>query len=143
LSVTEQDSTESVGAKVLIVDDDVPLLQLLEEVLVAHGFAVAQSATGERLPDLVRQEHPAIVVLDQVMEPVSGLDALESLRASGLNVPVLMLMATRAEQMLELAVHTGADDYVTKPFSKPVLVAHIKAVLRRARWQRGEAEESP
>ena len=140
--MTEQVRTEGLGPKVLVVDDDLAVLQLLEDVLVANGFVVVQSATGEGLTDLVRQERPDIVLLDQVMEPVSGLDALESLRANSLDVPVLMLTATPPEQILELAVDTGADDYVTKPYSEAVLVAHIKAVLRRVRWQRGETEES-
>jgi DNA-binding response OmpR family regulator len=143
LSVTEQDRTEGTGPKVLVVDDDPALRQLLEDVLVTDSFVVVQAATGEGLADLVRQERPDIVVLDQVMEPVSGLDTLEHLRASGLDVPVLMLTATPAEQMLELAVDTGADDYITKPFSEAVLVAHIKALLRRQRWRSGETEKSP
>ena len=140
--MSEQSRTEASPAKVLIVDDDSAVRQLLEDVLLAEGFAVAEAATGEGLVDLVRQERPDIVVLDQVMEPISGLDALEALRGSGIHVPVLMLTATPAEQMLEMAVEIGADDYLTKPFSVPVLLAHIRAVLRRLRWRDAETHET-
>ena len=83
----------------------------------------------------VGQHHPNVVLLDEVMEPVSGVEALQALRASGQDVPVVMLTAIGRDDMVETALDTGADDYVTKPFSEAVLVAHLRAVLRRQYWR--------
>ena len=124
--------------KVLVVDDDPALRQLLEDILVNDGFDVLQAASGARLTEMVREHQPDLVVLDEVMEPVSGLEALQSLRSSGAKVPVVMLTAIPPDDILETAVDTGADDYVAKPFSGAVLLAHLKAILRRSRWQAGE-----
>jgi DNA-binding response OmpR family regulator len=120
-----------VRATVLVVDDDAALRQLLEDILVGAGFQVVMADTGVNLAEVVTRLHPNVVLLDEIMEPVSGLEALQALRASGQNVPVVMLTAINRDEVIETALNTGADDYLTKPFSEVVLVAHLRAVLRR------------
>ena len=131
----EDTGPDQARATVLIVDDDAALRQLLGDILSSAGFDVVQAETGAGLAELVRQHHPDLVLLDQVMEPVSGVEALQVLRASDQDVPVIMLTAIQAEDMVETALDTGADDYLTKPFSDAVLVAHVRAVLRRQHWR--------
>ena len=121
----------------LVVDDDPALRQLLEDILVSAGFEVVLADSGANLAEVVRRQHPNVVLLDEVMEPVSGLEALQALRASGQDVPVVMLTAIGRDDMVETALDLGADDYVTKPFSEAVLVAHLRAVLRREHWRAG------
>ena len=121
----------------LVVDDDPALRQLLEDILVSAGFEVVLADSGANLAEVVRRQHPNVVLLDEVMEPVSGLEALQALRASGHDVPVVMLTAIGRDDMVETALDLGADDYVTKRFSEAVLVAHLRAVLRREHWRAG------
>ena len=135
IAVQEGTGTERAPATVLVVDDDAAVRQLLEDILVSAGFEVVLADSGANLAELIRQQHPNLVLLDQVMEPVSGLDALQALRASGHDVPVVMLTAVGRDDMVEAALDTGADDYLTKPFSDAVLVAHVRAVLRRHHWR--------
>ena len=137
-----QEGTEADRARatVLVVDDDPAVRQLLEDILVSAGFEVVLADGGANLAEVVRQRHPNVVLLDEVMEPVSGLEALQALRTSGQDVPVVMLTAIGRDDMVETALDLGADDYVTKPFSEAVLVAHLRAVLRRQRWQAGDSD---
>jgi DNA-binding response OmpR family regulator len=120
---------------VLVVDDDAAVRQLLEDILVSAGFEVVMADSGANLAEVVRRQHPSVVLLDEVMEPISGLEALRALRASGQDVPVVMLTAVGHDEMVETALDSGADDYLTKPFSDAVLVAHLRAVLRREHWR--------
>jgi two-component system phosphate regulon response regulator OmpR len=123
---------------VLVVDDDAAVRRLLEVVLSSTGFDVLTADSGTSLAELVQQQQPDVVLLDQVMQPVSGLEALQALRASGQDVPVIMLTGLGGDDLVHTALDAGADDYVTKPFSNAVLVARIRAALRRHRWQRRE-----
>jgi DNA-binding response OmpR family regulator len=120
---------------VLVVEDDAALRQMLEGVLVQEGFPVLLTASAAGLSELVRKEQPDVVLLDQIMAPICGVDALRALRSSGERVPVVMLTRVPPEDLLETAVDVGADDYISKPFSYAVLVAHLKAILRRVHWQ--------
>jgi DNA-binding response OmpR family regulator len=123
---------------VLVVDDDLYVRQLLVDMLVHEGFSVTPAESASGLTDLVRDQQPDVVILDEMMEPVSGLEALRSLRSSGEQVLVMMLTAVSPEDLLEAAVAVGADDYLAKPFSNAVLVAHLRAMLRRSGWQSGK-----
>ena len=125
---------------VLVVDDDAAVRQMLNDLLHAEGFVVLAIATGAGLAEVVRQRQPDVVLLDQVMRPVSGLEALQALRASGQDVPVIMLTAIGRDDMVETALDTGADDYLTKPFSAPVLVARVRMAQRRRRWQARQSD---
>jgi DNA-binding response OmpR family regulator len=90
-------------SRVLIVDDNPALRQLLEDILVLDGFDVLQTSTGVGLIELVRNEHPDLVLLDEMMEPVRGLDALHQLRAGGEQVPIVMVTADARVDMIEAA----------------------------------------
>ncbi len=121
--------------RVLVVDDDAYVRQLLRDMLMNEGFSVLLADNASGLTDVVREQQPDIVILDEKMEPVSGLEALRSLRSSGEQVLVMMLTGVSPDEMLETAVAVGADDYLAKPFSNRVLVAHLNAMLRRSEWQ--------
>jgi two-component system, OmpR family, response regulator VicR len=118
---------------VLVVDDDPRMLHLVTSVLTQAGFRVLQADDGDVVVKLVRAHEPDVVVLDLMMPRVSGLDALRALRTADLNVGVVMLTGADEEELTLQAFEAGADDYVSKPLPARVLVARIKAVMRRAR----------
>ena len=134
-AATWQLATDAWQPRVLVVDDDAGLRQVLQDVLSVEGFHVSQVDSALQLAELVRVEQPDVVLLDQTMEPVSGIEALQALRMRGEQVPVLMLTGVPPDELLESAVDVGADDYVAKPFSNAVLVAHLRAMLRRVAWR--------
>lgn len=134
---TPQTPERAYAPRVLVVDDDPALRQMIAELMSYEGFQVVEVESAVGLTDLVRETQPDVVLLDHRMQPVSGLDALQALRASGEQVPVVMLTGVPPDELLESAVDTGADDYVVKPFSDSVLVAHVRAILRRVEWQGG------
>src|SRR6266516_6116799 len=118
--------------KVLVVDDELNIRELVQVALRFHGFTVTTAATGS---DALRQaaaDRPDLVVLDVVLPDLDGFEVCRRLRADGNEVPVIFLTArdTSADTVTGLAL--GGDDYVTKPFSVEALVARVRAVLRRA-----------
>jgi DNA-binding response OmpR family regulator len=118
---------------ILVVDDDPGLRRLLGTVLRGAGFGVIDTDDGDTVANLVREHHPDLVVLDLKMQRVSGLEALRALRQAGQNVGVIILTASGEDDLMVTAFEVGADDYVTKPFAPRVLLARVKALLRRAR----------
>jgi len=125
---------------VLVVDDDPRLRHLVQIILDGDGFQCSWADDGDRVLGMVRREQPDLVLLDLKMRHVSGIEALRRLRRAGENVPVIILTAVGEEKLILDAFEAGADDYVTKPFQAKVLLARIRAVLRRAR---GEAPPEP
>ena len=120
------------GNKILIVDDEQSIRNLVRSYLEADGFSVLEAEDGEQAVDLVRDQAPDLVVLDVAMPTLDGIEALRQIRSFS-EVYVVMLTA-RAEEVDKLiGLSVGADDYLTKPFSPRELVARIKAVLRRHR----------
>ncbi len=121
-------------AKVLIVEDEAPLAEMLRYNLEAAGFVVASTATGEEAEILVAEEQPDLVILDWMLPAVSGIELCRRIRAKPetKSIPVLMLTARGEEADRIRGLSTGADDYVVKPFSVPELMARVKAILRRA-----------
>jgi DNA-binding response OmpR family regulator len=109
------------GPKILVVDDDAALRQMIEDLLESEGFTVVQAASGVRLADVVREEQPDVVVLDQIMAPVYGTEALLALRSTGEQVPVMILTGMPSEDLIEaaLALELGADDFLAKPSPDP------------------------
>lgn len=116
---------------ILIVDDDALLRRSLAYNLEQAGFRAEAAGTAEDALAQVRLDSPDLVLLDIGLPGMDGLDALRALRQQ-LNVPVIFLTARRRELDEVLGLELGADDYVTKPFDFDVLLARIKAVLRRA-----------
>ena len=118
---------------ILVVDDEEDILELLDYNLSRHGYDVSRAASGEAALAAVRADAPHLVILDLMLPGMDGLEVCRILkkdeRTAG--VPVLMLTARGEEADIVTGLELGADDYVTKPFSPRVLLARVKAVLRR------------
>ncbi len=123
--------------RILIVDDDALMRRSLAFNLEQAGYRTISAANAEDGLALAQQEMPDLVLLDIGLPGMDGLDALRSLKAQW-DVPVIFVTARRRELDEALGLELGADDYVTKPFDLNVLLAHIKAVLRR--FGRSESE---
>jgi DNA-binding response OmpR family regulator len=119
--------------RVLVVDDEVRFAQSLQRGLRAEGFAVDVAHDGEAGLRLALAGAYDAVVLDVMLPGLSGYRVTQRLRAEGCDVPVLMLSAKDGEYDQADGLDLGADDYLTKPFAWVVFVAHLKALLRRAR----------
>jgi two-component system, OmpR family, phosphate regulon response regulator PhoB len=122
-------------AKILIVEDDPPLAELLHWHITQAGFDAISTADGEEALLLIEEERPDLVILDWMIESLSGIEVCRRIRRMGefASLPVIMLTARSAEDDRLRGLETGADDYVTKPFSPAELVMRVKAVLRRSR----------
>ena len=116
---------------ILLVDDDTLLRRSLAFNLEQAGYRVSTAANAEDALALARRDLPDLVLLDIGLPGMDGLDALQQFRGHS-GVPVIFLTARRRELDEALGLELGADDYVTKPFDLDVLLAHIKAVLRRS-----------
>jgi two-component system alkaline phosphatase synthesis response regulator PhoP len=120
--------------KILIVEDEADIRELVRYNLEQEGFIVLEAEEGELALGLARRERPALVILDIMLPGMSGLDICRAIRQDDeiARLPVLMLTAKAAEIDKVVGLEMGADDYVTKPFSPRELMARVKAVLRRA-----------
>ena len=121
------------GERVLVVDDEEDLLELVEYNLSKEGYRVACVATGEAAINEARGTLPDLIVLDLLLPRVDGLDVCKVLKNDPKTqlIPIIMLTAKSEEADVVAGLELGADDYLTKPFSPRVLLARIKAVLRR------------
>ena len=121
--------------RILLVEDDRALAELLVYNLKREEFEVAQTADGEEALLLARENPPDLVLLDWMIEGLSGIEVCRRLRRlpATANVPIIMLTARGEETDRIRGLETGADDYVTKPFSPRELIARVGAVLRRVR----------
>lgn len=119
--------------RVLVVDDEEDILELVRYNLAKEGYKVRCVATGEDALAAARQEVPDLIVLDLMLPGVDGLEVCRILRRDPktAHVPIIMLTAKGEEADVVAGLELGADDYVTKPFSPRVLLARVKAVLRR------------
>ncbi len=121
-------------AKVLVVDDEKDIVELVQYNLKKEGYRVISACDGERTMDLVKKKLPDLIILDLMLPGMDGLEVCRILkkdsRTSG--IPVIMLTAKGEETDIVVGLELGADDYVTKPFSVRQLAARVKAVLRRA-----------
>jgi two-component system phosphate regulon response regulator PhoB len=123
------------GERILVVEDDRPLAELLEYHLTRAGYVVEQTADGHDALARARAGKPDLVLLDWMIEGMAGIEVCRLLRgrAETAALPVIMLTARGEEADRLRGLDTGADDYVTKPFSPKELVARVAAVLRRRR----------
>ena len=121
--------------KILLVEDDLALVQLLVYHFERDAFEVRTTGDGEEALVMAREEAPDLVILDWMLESLSGIEVCRRLRRipRTANVPIIMLTARGEESDRIRGLETGADDYVTKPFSPRELVARVQAVLRRVR----------
>lgn len=121
-------------ARILLVEDDPSIREITQIGLEQSGFAVTTAADGDDALMRFRREPPDIVVLDVMLPKRDGLEVCRAIRTESA-VPVLMLTARSDTIDVVVGLESGADDYVTKPFVMPELVARIRAVLRRARHE--------
>jgi two-component system, OmpR family, response regulator len=124
-------TTKSDGVRVLVVDDEPTLSELLSMALRYEGWQVRTAGDGSSAMRLARQFKPDAVVLDVMLPDVDGLEILRRLRGHAPNVPVLFLTARDAVEDRVAGLTAGGDDYVTKPFSLEELVARLRVLLRR------------
>ena len=121
------------NARILVVEDDRTLRQALSFNLKGEGYDVLTAADGESALETARTQRLDLVLLDVMLPGMSGIEVLRVLRREGRETPVVILSAKRDEIDRVVGLKVGADDYVSKPFSRPELLARVEAVLRRAR----------
>lgn len=126
--------------KIMVVDDEKAILELVEYNLTREGFDVVTEEDGQRAVTRARDVAPDLIVLDVMLPGMSGLEVCRHLRQQ-MDVPIIMLTARKDEMDRVLGLELGADDYVTKPFSPRELIARIKAILRRSHPGRDMREE--
>jgi DNA-binding response OmpR family regulator len=122
---------EPAAAQILVVEDEKSIRDGLADVLRFRHYAVEVAADGRRALELVGAQRFTLIVLDIMLPELDGYSVCEQLRRSGNDVPVLMLTAKGSEEDILRGFESGADDYVTKPFSLRQLLARIEAILRR------------
>jgi two-component system OmpR family response regulator len=119
--------------KVLLVEDDVRLAELVRSYLQSNGFQVSVEYRGDRVVERVQTDNPDLIVLDLGLPGQNGFSVCKSLRLAH-RVPILILTARNSDIDHVLGLELGADDFVTKPVEPRVLVARIQALLRRSRF---------
>ncbi|WP_019623440.1 phosphate regulon transcriptional regulator PhoB [Thioalkalivibrio thiocyanoxidans] len=121
------------AVKILLVEDDTAIREMLQLPLHKAGYAVREAGDVRTARGLLLEDPPDLVLLDWMLPDTSGLDWARTLKASPMtkDIPIIMLTARGEEEDRVRGLNVGADDYVTKPFSPRELVARIKAVLRR------------
>ena len=117
--------------KILVVDDEAPIVDVIRAYLEKAGFTVICAYNGQDALTAFDQSSPALVILDLMLPDRSGEDVCQVIRKKS-RVPVIMLTAKVAEDDLIKGLSLGADDYITKPFSPRQLLARVQAILRRA-----------
>lgn len=126
--------------KVLVIDDEPGVRDLISEALSLSEITAVQAADGLEALSFLRRERFDLLVLDINMPKLDGLALLEKLRTEGMSVPVLMLSARADKSDINQGLRMGADDYLTKPFSIEELVLRVKAILRRSKGEVAEVK---
>jgi two-component system KDP operon response regulator KdpE len=119
------------NARILVVDDEPQIRRVMRTTLVARGYMVSTARNGEEALEKVREERFDLVLLDINMPGIGGMEACRIIRSRS-DIPIVILSIRNAEKEKVEALDAGADDYVTKPFSMPELLARVRAALRRA-----------
>lgn len=122
---------DTVKQRILVVDDEVPIQELIKYNLEQAGFEVEVADDGNQALEMFEANKPDLLVLDLMLPGKDGYDVCKAIRKTS-NTPIIMLTAKETELERVLGLELGADDYITKPFSPLELVARIKAVLRRS-----------
>lgn len=116
---------------IMVVDDDQDTLKIINRALELEGYTVITASDGRAALALLEEHSPDLIILDVIMPELDGFQVLKLLRARS-NVPIIMLTARGEPLLVQKALALGADDYVTKPFRPLVLMARVRAKLRRA-----------
>jgi two-component system OmpR family response regulator len=126
--------------KVLVIDDEPGVRELISEALSISEITAVQAADGLEALSHLRRQRFDLLILDINMPKLDGLALLEKLRTEGMSVPVLMLSARADKTDINHGLRTGADDYLTKPFSIEELVLRVKAIMRRSKGEVAEVK---
>lgn len=118
------------GARILVVDDEREIRRCLALSLEEKGYTVLAAESGERALDLLKQSHADVAIVDLLLPGIDGIELTKSIRQQS-TLPIIILSAIGDDKKKVEALETGADDYVTKPFSIEEVVARIRSVLRR------------
>ena len=132
--------TIEMAKKILVVDDEKPISDIIKFNLEKEGYEVVVAFDGEEALEKVEAEDPDLIILDLMLPKVDGLEVAKRVRAKH-TTPIIMVTAKDSELDKVLGLELGADDYVTKPFSNRELVARVKANLRREATAQAPAEE--
>ncbi len=119
------------GTKILIVEDEQSIVDILSFNLTKEGYDTLEALDGPTGLQLALEQNPDLVLLDLMLPGMSGFDVCKKIRAAGSAVPILILTAREEEDDKVLGLELGADDYITKPFSMRELLARVKANIRR------------
>ena len=119
--------------KILVVDDEEDILELVRYNLSREGYDIICTTSGEKTLDLVKTDPPHLIILDLMLPGIDGLGVAKDLKSNDntRQIPIIMLTAKGEEADVVTGLEMGADDYVTKPFSPRILTARVRAVLRR------------
>jgi two-component system, OmpR family, response regulator len=128
--------------RLLVVDDEPNILELLSATLRFSGFEVASASTGQQALAMAQTFKPDLLVLDVMMPDFDGFEVAKRLRAGGTRTPVLFLTARDSDEDKVTGLTIGGDDYVTKPFSLEEVIARIRSILRRTKGAGSESESS-
>ncbi len=127
------------SARIMVVDDDPQIRRVLRTALVAQGYEVVDARNGEEALETLRDEKVDLVILDMNMPGMSGQETCRLMRSSS-DIVIIMLTVRDAESDKVEALDAGADDYMTKPFSSPELLARIRAAFRRSPGRSSEMQ---
>ncbi|MEO5923516.1 MAG: response regulator transcription factor [Bryobacteraceae bacterium] len=119
------------AGRILVVDDDPQIRRVMRMTLTGEGYEVEDARSGEESEDKIRAERFDLILLDVNMPGMGGIEACKNIRANS-EIPIIMLTVRNTEEDKVAALDAGADDFVTKPFGTPELLARIRAALRRA-----------
>ena len=127
--------------RILIIEDDVAILRGLKDNLEYESYELVTAEDGERGYCLIQEKKPDLIILDLMLPRMSGYELCRKVREEGITTPILMLTARGEEMDRVVGLDLGADDYVTKPFSVPELLARIRTIIRRV--QKAKAGDLP
>jgi two-component system response regulator MprA len=120
-------------AKILVVDDDQKLLNMVRRTLIYEGFEVEIATNGREALAQLQAEQPDLIILDWLMPELDGIQVASRLRSDDDEIPILMLTARGAVEDRVTGLNSGADDYLVKPFAPSELLARLRALLRRSK----------
>src|ERR1700679_4187943 len=135
--VTTEDERQGTDTRLLVVEDEPNILELLSASLRYAGFDVVTAAAGGEAVQAAQRHRPDLIVLDVMLPDMDGFDVVRRLRSGGARVPVVFLTARDATEDKIRGLTLGGDDYVTKPFSLAEVIARIRAVRRRTSGKGG------
>jgi len=129
-------------AKILVIEDEKDIVDIIELNLEKEGYKIKAYSSGEEGIKMAREKLPDLIILDLMLPGIDGLDVCRILKndSKTRHIPIIMLTAKSEESDIVTGLEMGADDYITKPFSPKVLIARVKAILRKVAMASGESD---